>query len=334
MQRQPSQPIRRGPDDAGQTPQASAESDGQTVALPKMPENMTPEQRRQWFESLTPEQRDAMRAQRGGQRKPRGGPTVRGTMAGTAVHRSNHVQQVSAQQHASAADTNRDLLVELHDIHKIYHMGSATVHALNGVDLQIERGGFWAIMGPSGSGKSTMLNLLGCLDHPTSGRYILNGHDVSVLDDDALSAIRLRELGFVFQSFNLVPQLTVAENIELPLYYQGWQAQASRARSTELAEMVGLGDRLLHRPGELSGGQQQRVAVARSLANDPAVLLADEPTGNLDSATGQQIMELLTELNDAGKTIILVTHEPDIAAYARHQLHMLDGKIDRIEGRA
>jgi putative ABC transport system ATP-binding protein len=180
-------------------------------------------------------------------------------------------------------------------------------------------------MGPSGSGKSTMLNLLGCLDRPTHGRYILNNHDVSMLDDDNLSEIRLQEIGFVFQSFNLIPQLTVQENIELPLYYQGWTAARSAERAEELAAMVDMDDRLRHRPMELSGGEQQRVAVARSLANDPTVLLADEPTGNLDSATGEQIMELFAELNRRGKTIILVTHEPYIAAYAGRQLHMLDG---------
>jgi putative ABC transport system ATP-binding protein len=187
-------------------------------------------------------------------------------------------------------------------------------------------------MGPSGSGKSTLLNLLGCLDRPTEGQYYLAGQDVGAMDDDSLSDLRLRELGFIFQSFNLIPQLTVQENIELPLYYLGWEAHRAAEKARELAETVGLGDRLLHRPTELSGGQQQRVAVARSLANDPKVLLADEPTGNLDSATGASIMELLTGLNRQGKTIILVTHEADIAAFASSQLHMRDGKVDRIEG--
>ena len=223
-------------------------------------------------------------------------------------------------------------LVHLDSVSKTYQMGEARVHALREIDLNMEVGSFWAIMGPSGSGKSTMLNLLGCLDRPTSGRYVLNGHDVSRLGDDELSAIRLRELGFVFQSFNLIPQLTVQENIELPLFYQGWDAHESTERARELAERVGLGERLGHRPAELSGGQQQRVAVARSLANDPPVLLADEPTGNLDTATGRQIMELLGELNAAGKTIILVTHEANIAAFARQRLFLLDGRIDRVEG--
>ena len=225
-------------------------------------------------------------------------------------------------------------MVILEEVRKTYQMGQNQVHALAGVSLGIPRGGFWAIMGPSGSGKSTMLNLLGCLDRPTSGRYILNSQDVSVLDDNELSEIRLRELGFVFQSFNLIPQLTVQENIELPLYYQGWEAAPSAAKALEMAERVGLGDRLHHRPTELSGGEQQRVAVARALSNNPAVVLADEPTGNLDSATGQQIMELFVNLNRQGKTIILVTHESDIAAFARTRLHMRDGRIDRLDGEA
>jgi len=223
------------------------------------------------------------------------------------------------------------VIARLDDVHKVYRMGTEEVHALAGVTLTFRRGSFNAVMGASGSGKSTMLNLLGCLDRPTRGNYILNGHDVSELDDNALSAMRLRELGFIFQSFNLIAQLTVQENIELPLYYLGWEAEASSLRSAELAELVGLGDRLRHRPAELSGGQQQRVAVARALANDPAVLLADEPTGNLDSATGQQIMELLAELNRRGRTIIMVTHEAHIAAYADRRIHMLDGHIESDE---
>jgi putative ABC transport system ATP-binding protein len=234
---------------------------------------------------------------------------------------------------ARPAALTDDVLVLLDNVRKTYQMGDNQVHALAGVDLIFRRGSFWAIMGPSGSGKSTMLNLLGCLDRPTSGRYFLAGQDINELDDDALSEFRLRELGFIFQSFNLIPQLTVQENIELPLYYLGWEAHESAKRAAELAALVGLEQRLSHRPMELSGGQQQRVAVARSLANDPKVLLADEPTGNLDSATGDQIMELLTDLNRQGKTIILVTHEPDIAAYATNQLHMRDGKVDRIEGK-
>ena len=225
-----------------------------------------------------------------------------------------------------------DPVIRLEDVRKTYRMGSEEVHALAGVSMSFARGGYWAIMGPSGSGKSTMLNLLGALDRPTVGSYFLAGQDVSRLDDDELSDARLKYLGFVFQSFHLIPQLTVRENIELPLYYQGWDPEESATRAVELAGRVVLENRINHRPIELSGGQQQRVAIARSLANDPAVLLADEPTGNLDSVTSKQIMDLLTELNEQGKTVILVTHEDDIAAYARNQLHMRDGIIDRIEG--
>lgn len=224
-----------------------------------------------------------------------------------------------------------ECIVRLEDVRKIYRMGAEDVHALAGVTLQVEPGVFCAIMGPSGSGKSTMLNLLGCLDRPTSGRYLLAGQDISRLDDDRLSELRLRHLGFVFQSFNLIPQLTVRENIELPLFYLGWDAARSEARAFELAEQVGLGNRVNHRPSELSGGQQQRVAIARSLANDPHIILADEPTGNLDSATGIQVMELLRTLNQQGKTIIMVTHEPDVAAYATRRIHMRDGRVDSVE---
>jgi putative ABC transport system ATP-binding protein len=223
-------------------------------------------------------------------------------------------------------------VVRLDDVRKVYLMGTTEVHALAGVSLSISRGSFVALMGPSGSGKSTMLNLLGCLDRPTTGRYFLEDQDVGVLNDDQLSEFRLRHLWFSFQSFNLIPQLTVRENIELPLYYMGWEPGRSAARADELAAKVGLADRLGHRPMELSGGQQQRVAIARALANDPAILMADEPTGNLDSATGEQIMGLLDELNSQGKTIIMVTHEPDIAAHARTRIHMRDGKIERVEG--
>ncbi len=223
------------------------------------------------------------------------------------------------------------VMAALHDVHKIYHMDSLPVHALAGVSVSFHEGEFCAIMGPSGSGKSTMLHILGCLDRPTRGSYVLAGKDSRMLDDDSLSDLRLHYLGFVFQSFNLIPQLTVLENIELPLYYMGWEAHRSAERSRELAELVGLGDRTHHKPSELSGGQQQRVAIARALANDPAVLLADEPTGNLDTATGEQILSLLVNLNEQGKTILMVTHEPDIAARARRQLHLRDGIIDREE---
>ena len=227
--------------------------------------------------------------------------------------------------------TNGHEIVRLEDAWKVYQMGTEDVNALRGVNVTFAKGDFWAIMGPSGSGKSTMMNVLGCLDRLTSGAYYLDGKDVSQLDDDALSELRLRYLGFIFQSFNLIPQLTVQRNIELPLYYLGWDAVRSAERAKELAEEVGLGDRLSHRPTELSGGQMQRVAIARALTNDPQVIFADEPTGNLDSATGVQIMDTLVKLNKLGKTIVMVTHEPDIAAYAHRRLHMIDGNIDRIE---
>lgn len=231
----------------------------------------------------------------------------------------------------SAADIEGSVVV-LDDVRKVYRMGSQDVHALAGVSLEFAAGSFWAIMGPSGSGKSTLLNVLGCLDVPSGGRYLLRDRDVSGMNDDELSEVRLRHIGFIFQSFNLIAQLTVRENIELPLYYQGWEMDESAARAAELAELVGLSGRLNHRPAELSGGQQQRVAVARALANDPDILLADEPTGNLDSATGEQILALLGQLHSRGKTILMVTHEPDVAARADHQLHLKDGVVDRMVG--
>ncbi len=233
--------------------------------------------------------------------------------------------------HSESSAGSPDPLIVLTDVHKVYDMGAVQVHALAGVSVTFEQGSFWAIMGPSGSGKSTMLNLLGCLDRPTEGQYLLDGQDVSELDDDALSEIRLRKLGFIFQSFNLIQQLTVRENIELPLFYLGYDSASSTRQAKDLADLVDLGDRLDHRPTELSGGQQQRVAIARSLANSPEVLLVDEPTGNLDSATGEQIMALLVRLNQEGRTIVMVTHERDIAEHAAHCLHMVDGKIDRTE---
>jgi len=223
-------------------------------------------------------------------------------------------------------------VVSLDDVRKTYRMGTQDVHALDGVTIDFATGSYWAIMGPSGSGKSTLLNLLGCLDVPSTGRYLLRENDVGRMNDEELSEIRLRHIGFIFQSFNLIAQLSVRENIELPLYYQGWDATASADRAAELAERVGLGGRLDHRPAELSGGQQQRTAIARALAHDPDILLADEPTGNLDSATGAQILSLLGELHDQGKTILMVTHEADVAARASHQLHLRDGRIDRVEG--
>ena len=233
---------------------------------------------------------------------------------------------------STQSSIDQDLIVRLEDAYKIYVMGQQEVKALAGVNISFHRGSFWAIMGPSGSGKSTMMNILGCLDRLTKGKYYLEGTDVSTLDDDALSELRLKHLGFVFQSFNLIPQVTVQRNIELPLYYLGWDAKDSADRARELAGKVGLEGRLNHRPQELSGGQMQRVAIARALANDPNLIFADEPTGNLDSKSGQQILEMLIQLNEQGKTIIIVTHEPFIASYAKQRLYMKDGLIEKIEG--
>ncbi len=220
-------------------------------------------------------------------------------------------------------------VVEVRQLVKDYHMGDVTVNVLKGLDLEFEEGDFVALMGPSGSGKSTLMNILGCLDRLTTGHYILNGEDVSQMDDDQLSEIRSTYLGFIFQAYNLLPQYTVVENIELPLIYQGIPINdETRARCITLAEMVGLGERLDHRPLQLSGGQQQRVAIARSLVNDPQVILADEPTGNLDSRTSDEIMDMLKTLNKSGKTIIMVTHENDIAANARRVVRLRDGVVE------
>lgn len=223
-------------------------------------------------------------------------------------------------------------VVRIEKLTKEYRLESVTVRALRSVSLTVEQGEFVALMGPSGSGKSTLLNQLGCLDRPTSGRYILANEDVSRIDDDRLSEIRSKYLGFIFQSYNLLPQYTVVENIEVPLLYQGCRLnEKTRLRCVQLAQLVGLGDRLDHRPMQLSGGQQQRVAIARSLVNDPHVILADEPTGNLDSRTSDEIMQMLMKLNDAGKTIIMVTHENDIAAWAKRIIRMRDGQIESDE---
>ena len=218
-------------------------------------------------------------------------------------------------------------IVEVKNLHKVYRMGDSDVRALDGVTLAFEEGDYAAIMGPSGSGKSTLLNMLGCLDRPTTGSYFLGGQDVSKMSDNELSDIRSRKLGFIFQSYNLIPQLTVLENIEIPLYYQGASEAESRERATELAETVGLGERLKHRPAELSGGQQQRAAIARALVNQPLVLLADEPTGNLDSATGREILALLDDLHRQGRTIIMVTHDNSIGERAAHVVRMADGRV-------
>ncbi len=223
----------------------------------------------------------------------------------------------------------RPPVARLHNLVKNYYLESVVVQALRGVTLSFDEGDFVALMGPSGSGKSTLLNLLGCLDRPTDGQYFLGDEDVSQMDDDQLSEVRSRYIGFIFQSYNLLAQYTVVENIEVPLLYQGCKLNdETRQRCIRLAGMVGLGDRLDHRPMQLSGGQQQRVAIARALVNDPQVILADEPTGNLDSKTSDEIMHLLTELNRAGKTIIMVTHENDIAAWARRVVRMRDGHVE------
>ena len=219
-------------------------------------------------------------------------------------------------------------MVCLESLWKIYDVGPEGVPALRGVDMRIEEGQYVAVMGHSGSGKSTLLNLLGCLDRPTRGRYKLGGQDVSELTDDELSEIRNRRIGFVFQSFNLIPWLSVLGNIEVPLFYQGIPRNDRHPRSMELAELVGLGDRVEHRPPELSGGQQQRVAIARAMANDPLVLLADEPTGNLDSQTAVEILALIDELHERGKTIIVVTHEDEIARRAQRVVTLRDGRIE------
>jgi putative ABC transport system ATP-binding protein len=220
-------------------------------------------------------------------------------------------------------------IIRLVDIHKTYHLGEVQVHALRGVNLEIKEGSYVAIMGPSGSGKSTMLNLLGCLDRPTAGQYFLGGEDVARLDDDTISAVRGKRLGFVFQSYNLIHQLTVIENIHVPLFYQGRDLSETYEHCARLAEQVGLQGRFDHRPKQLSGGQQQRVAIARSLVNDPLMILADEPTGNLDSKTGTEILALFDQLHAAGKTIVLVTHGPEVAERAQRVIHMKDGVIDR-----
>jgi putative ABC transport system ATP-binding protein len=222
-----------------------------------------------------------------------------------------------------------DGVVALEGVTKVYSKGLIQVKALGGIDLHVPQGEYLAIMGASGSGKSTLLNLLGCLDQPTSGAYRLGGVDISNMDDDALSAIRNQRIGFVFQSFNLIEQLSVVENIEIPLFYAQVSPGESRRRGKELAERVGLGDRMHHRPSELSGGQMQRVALARALVNEPMVILADEPTGNLDSRTEDEVLDLIDEMNASGKTIIMVTHDDHVAERAHRVIHLFDGLIDR-----
>jgi putative ABC transport system ATP-binding protein len=221
-----------------------------------------------------------------------------------------------------------NLVIDARNITKTYQMGAVEVHALRTVSLQVERGELLAIMGPSGSGKSTLMNILGCLDQATSGDYFLTGEPVARLDDNQLAAIRGKQIGFVFQNFNLLPRTSALHNVELPLIYSGVRRKERRARSTAALELVGLGDRLRHSPNELSGGQQQRVAIARSLVSSPAIIMADEPTGNLDSQSSQEIMDIFTRLNqEQGITIIFVTHEPDIADRTRRRIQLVDGQI-------
>jgi len=227
------------------------------------------------------------------------------------------------------ADTPRDAVIVTRNLERDYIMGSETVRALRGVDLTIRRNEYVAIMGPSGSGKSTLMNMIGCLDTPSAGEYWLNGHRVSELGDDELARIRNREIGFVFQTFNLLPRATALHNVELPLVYAGKPSKQRKELASEALRRVQLADRMDHRPNELSGGQRQRVAIARALVNQPSILLADEPTGNLDSTTSEEIMALFEELHTQGQTVVLVTHEHDIAMHASRQIHLKDGRVER-----
>ena len=234
----------------------------------------------------------------------------------------------------NAAPSSRpdgDPIIHIENVWKTYQMGVEQVHALRGLSVDVARGEYVAIMGPSGSGKSTLMNIVGCLDIPTSGRYVLNDRDVSTLSDDDLAAVRNREIGFVFQTFNLLPRSTAQQNVELPLVYAGVGAAERRERAAAALRQVGLADRGHHRPNELSGGQRQRVAIARALVGEPSLILADEPTGNLDSRTSEEIMALLGELDRGGRTLILVTHETDIAAYTRRIIRLHDGEVSADE---
>ncbi len=222
-------------------------------------------------------------------------------------------------------------IIQIEQLTKIYHLGKVKVEALRGVSFEINTGDFVSIMGPSGSGKSTLMHIIGCLDYPTGGKYFLSGQDVTKLNDDQLALFRNQKIGFVFQEFNLLPKATILRNVELPLTYNNTHSKNKKQLAVQALEEVGLGDRLKHRPNEISGGQKQRVAIARALVNHPSIILADEPTGNLDSKTGQDIMNIIKKLHDDGNTIILVTHESEIAQYSQRVLHLKDGVIDRDE---
>ena len=222
-------------------------------------------------------------------------------------------------------------LIQIEQLEKIYHLGKVKVEALRGVSFEINTGDFVSIMGPSGSGKSTLMHIIGCLDYPTGGKYFLSDQDVSKLNDNQLALFRNQKIGFVFQQFNLLPKATILRNVELPLTYNNSNSRNKRQLAAQALEKVGLGDRLKHRPNEISGGQKQRVAIARALVNHPSIILADEPTGNLDSKTGRDIMEIIKKLHDSGNTIILVTHEPEIAQYSQRVIHLKDGLIDKDE---
>jgi len=243
---------------------------------------------------------------------------------------STTVEQLASQSFRQDL-VDSGVVIKTEDLWKTYEMGAEQLHALRGVSMEIGKGEYVAIMGPSGSGKSTLMNLIGCLDTPTRGNYWLAGRLVSQLDDDALAYIRNQEIGFVFQTFNLLPRATALHNVELPMIYNGTPAEERIGRAKKALAQVDLADRMMHKPNELSGGQRQRVAIARALVNNPSILLADEPTGNLDSATGDEIMALFARLHQSGNTIILVTHERDIAAHAHRIIHLRDGKIEKDE---
>lgn len=241
------------------------------------------------------------------------------------------VEEITASQSYREDLVQSGIVIQTEDLWKTYEMGAEQLHALRGVNIEIHKGEYVAIMGPSGSGKSTLMNLIGCLDTPSKGNYWLAGRLVSQLDDDELAYIRNKEIGFVFQTFNLLPRATALHNVELPMIYNGTPSEERLDRAKKTLQQVDLAERMMHKPNELSGGQRQRVAIARALVNNPSILLADEPTGNLDSQTGEEIMALFARLHQSGNTIILVTHEPDIAAHAHRVIRLRDGKIERDE---